>query len=89
MSNEIEKFLGWRNSDDNNSQKSIKNNWDDSYRFEVIGTSYCGSRHFAVNQETFEKLESFKVMSLIGKVWGPVCGRSPIWFSVLVMAWGA
>lgn len=62
MNNEIEKFLGWRNSDNNNSQKSIKNSWDDSYRFEVIGTSYCGSRHFAVNQETFEKLESFKVM---------------------------
>jgi len=62
MNNEIEKFLGWLNSDDNNSQKSIRDSWDNSYKFEVIGTSYCQGRLFAVKPETFEKLESFKVM---------------------------
>jgi hypothetical protein len=62
--NEIEKYFGWR-SESNGSGKqnsTIKDDWDNGYNIEVIGTSYCGERRFKVDSETFEVLNQFVIM---------------------------
>jgi hypothetical protein len=61
---EIEKYFGWQ-SENNGSGKQnskIKDDWNDGYNIEVIGTSYCGERRFKVDSETFEVLNQFKIM---------------------------
>jgi hypothetical protein len=40
----------------------IKDDWDNGYNIEVIGTSYCGERRFKVDSETFEVLNQFQIM---------------------------
>jgi len=49
------KYLGFENS--SNEDKSIikpKAKWEEDFRLWVIGTSYCRSRHFKVDENTFE-----------------------------------
>ena len=61
---EIEKYFGWQ-SENNGSGKQnskIKDDWDNGYNIEVIGTSYCGERRFKVDSETFEVLNQFQIM---------------------------
>ena len=61
---EIEKYFGWQ-SESSGSEKQnskIKDDWNDGYNIEVIGTSYCGERRFKVDSETFEVLNQFKIM---------------------------
>ena len=62
--NEIEKYFGWR-SESSGSEKqnsTIKDDWNKGYEIEVIGQSYCGSRQFKVDNETYEVLNQFQIM---------------------------
>jgi len=51
----VNKFLGWNTS--SNDDKSIttpKSKWENDFKLWVIGTSYCHSRNFKVDQNTLE-----------------------------------
>ena len=55
------KFLGWNTS--SNDDKSIitpKAKWDNDFKLWVIGTSYCHSRQFKVDQNTLEFFKMYK-----------------------------
>jgi len=62
--NEIEKYFGWRSESSGSGKQNstIKDDWDNGYNIEVIGTSYCGERRFKVDSETFEVLNQFVIM---------------------------
>jgi len=63
MQNDIGKFLGFRSSsNDDASKANIASQWDDKFRLEVIGTSYCHSRQFGVNETDFQVLNNFKII---------------------------
>ena len=56
------KFLGWETS--SNDDKSIttpRSKWENDFKLWVIGTSYCHSRKFKADQETYEWFERFKI----------------------------
>jgi hypothetical protein len=55
---EIEKYLGMHHNEQIKKGENIEDNWNDKYKFEVIGSQYCGSRHFKVDNETFEVFKS-------------------------------
>ena len=58
----VNKFLGFGSRND--VSKSVmypKDEWDNDFKLWVIGTSYCHSRKFKADQETYEWFESFKV----------------------------
>ena len=58
----VNKFLGFGSRND--VSKSVmypKDEWDNDFKLWVIGTSYCHSRKFKADQETFKWFESFKV----------------------------
>ena len=61
---DIEKYFGWRSESSGSGKQNstIKDDWDNGYNIEVIGTSYCGERRFKVDSETFEVLNQFKIM---------------------------
>ena len=61
---DLEKYFGFRSQDSGSIQKNscIKDDWNNSYNIDVIGSSYCGSRQFKVDNETFEVLNQFKIM---------------------------
>ena len=51
----VNKFLGWSTS--SNDDKSIttpKSKWENDFKLWVIGTSYCHSRNFKVDENTLE-----------------------------------
>jgi len=51
----VNKFLGWNTS--SNDDKSIitpRMKWENDFKLWVIGTSYCHSRNFKVNEDTLE-----------------------------------
>ena len=58
--NATEKFLGMRTS--SNDDKSVitpKAEWDTDFQLWVIGTSYCHTRQFKVDEDTFNVLKQF------------------------------
>ena len=58
----VNKFLGFSTS--SNDDKSIttpKSAWENDFKLWVIGTSYCHSRKFKADQETYEWFERFKI----------------------------
>ncbi len=58
----VNKFLGWGSRND--VSKSVmypRDEWDNDFKLWVIGTSYCHSRKFKADQETYAWFESFKV----------------------------
>ena len=59
---QCDKFLGYRNSSNEDKSLAIKPNaeWENDFKLWVIGTSYCHSRKFVADQETFKFFESFK-----------------------------
>ncbi len=61
---EIEKYFGWRSESSGNEKQNstIKDDWNKGYEIEVIGQSYCGSRQFKVDNETYEVLNQFQIM---------------------------
>ena len=61
---EIEKYFGYRSESSGSGKENstIKDDWDNGYEIEVIGQSYCGSRQFKVDNETYEVLNQFQIM---------------------------
>ena len=58
----INTYLGFQNS--SNEDKSIvklNSEWDNDFKLWVIGTSYCRSRQFKVNETTYKCLEQFNI----------------------------
>ena len=58
----INTYLGFQNS--SNEDKSIvklSSEWDNDFKLWVIGTSYCRSRQFKVNETTYKCLEQFNI----------------------------
>ena len=58
----INKYLGWGSRNDVSGQSSYhKDTWENDFKLWVIGTSYCHSRMFKADQETFKWFKSFEV----------------------------
>ena len=58
---EVNKFLGFGSRNDvSKSQMFPKDEWDNDFKLWVIGTSYCHSRKFVADTETFKWFQSFK-----------------------------
>ena len=59
---ECDRWLGYRNS--SNEDKSIikpKAEWDNDFKLWVIGTSYCHTRQFKVDEDTYKVLNQFNI----------------------------
>ena len=57
----VNTYLGFSNS--SNEDKSITKpvaKWEEDFRLWVIGTSYCRSRHFKVDENTFDFFKMYK-----------------------------
>ena len=59
----IDKFLGYRNSSNEDKSLAIKPNaeWENDFKLWVIGTSYCHTRQFIVNETEYKILNSYNV----------------------------
>ncbi len=58
----IDKYLGWGSRNDVSGQSSYhKDTWENDFKLWVIGTSYCHSRMFQTNEETYNWFRSFEV----------------------------
>jgi len=61
MESQVEKYLGFSNS--SNEDASIlkhKNEWENDFRLDVIGTSYCHSRQFKVDETTLNFFKMYE-----------------------------
>ena len=60
MESQVNKFTGHEtSSNDNKTDIVIKQEWEKDFQLDTIGTSYCHSRMFAVDQETFEMFKMY------------------------------
>jgi len=60
METQVNKFTGHEtSSNDNKTTLSYKDEWEKDFQLTTIGSSYCHSRMFAVDQETFETFKMF------------------------------
>jgi len=60
MESQVNKFLGHEtSSNDNKTDVSIKQEWEKDFQLTTIGSSYCHSRMFAVDQDTFEWFKTY------------------------------
>ena len=60
MESQVNKFTGHENSsNDNKTSMSYKDEWEKDFQLTTIGSSYCHSRMFAVDQETFETFKMY------------------------------
>ena len=58
----IDKYLGYGSRNDVSGQSSYhKDTWDNDFKLWVIGTSYCHSRMFKADEETYNWFRSFEV----------------------------
>jgi len=58
----INEYLGFNRSNQNNhSTTNYKQQWEDDYNFEVIGSSYCHSRQFKVDDTTHSVFKTFQI----------------------------
>lgn len=58
----IDSYLGINKRDSNdNSNYNPYNEWKNKYELEVIGTQYCNSRQFKVDDTTYKVFETFKI----------------------------
>jgi len=63
METQVNKFTGHENSsNDNKTTLSYKDEWEKDFQLTTIGSSYCHSRMFAVDQETFETFKMFNTL---------------------------
>ena len=63
MESQVNKFTGHEtSSNDNNTDISLKQEWEKDFQLTTIGTSYCHSRMFAVDQETFEMFKMYNTL---------------------------
>jgi len=60
METQVNKFTGHCNSgNDNKTKMSLRDEWEKDFQLTTIGSSYCHSRMFAVDQETFETFKMY------------------------------
>jgi hypothetical protein len=60
--NKVREYLGFNRSNENNdSSFNPKNDWEEKYSIDVIGTSHCGSRQFRVDDTTHSVFNTFKI----------------------------
>jgi len=60
MESQVNKFTGHEtSSNDNKTTLSYKDEWEKDFQLTTIGSSYCHSRMFAVDQETFEMFKMY------------------------------
>ena len=60
MESQVNKFTGHEtSSNDNKTELSLKDEWEKDFQLTTIGSSYCHSRMFAVDQETFETFKMY------------------------------
>ena len=59
---QCDKFLGYRNSSNEDKSLAIKPNaeWENDFKLWVIGSSYCSSRQFKVNETDYKILSETK-----------------------------
>ena len=58
----INKYLGWGSRNDVSGQSSYhKDTWENDFKLWVIGTSYCHSRMFKADEQTYNWFKSFEV----------------------------
>ena len=63
MESQVNKFLGFETSSNNNkTELSYRDEWEKDFQLTTIGTSYCHSRMFAVDQETFEMFQMYNTL---------------------------
>ena len=63
MESQVNKFLGFEtSSNDNKTTLSYKDEWEKDFQLTTIGSSYCHSRMFAVDQETFETFKMYNTL---------------------------
>ena len=63
MESQVNKFLGFETSSNNNkTEMSIRDEWDNDFKLTTIGSNYCHSRKFAVDQETFEMFKMYNTL---------------------------
>jgi len=63
MESQVNKFTGHENSsNDNKTTLSYKDEWEKDFQLTTIGSSYCHSRMFAVDQDTFKLFKSFNTL---------------------------
>ena len=63
MESQVNKFTGHENSSNNNkTEMSLKDEWEKDFQLTTIGSSYCHSRMFAVDQDTFKLFKSFNTL---------------------------
>ena len=60
MESQVNKFTGHEtSSNDNKTTMSYRDEWEKDFQLTTIGSSYCHSRMFAVDQDTFKLFKSF------------------------------
>jgi len=60
MESQVNKFTGHETSSNNNkTEMSLRDEWEKDFQLTTIGSSYCHSRMFAVDQETFEMFKMY------------------------------
>ena len=63
METQVNKFTGHETSSNNNKTTlSYKDEWEKDFQLTTIGSSYCHSRMFAVDQETFEMFKMYNTL---------------------------
>ena len=63
MESQVNKFLGFETSSNNNkTEMSIRDEWNNDFKLTTIGSNYCHSRKFAVDQETFEMFKMYNTL---------------------------
>ena len=63
MESQVNKFTGHEtSSNDNKTSMSLKDEWENDFQLTTIGSSYCHSRMFAVDQETFEMFKMYNTL---------------------------
>jgi len=63
METQVNKFTGhYNSSNDNKTEMSYKDEWAKDFQLTTIGSSYCHSRMFAVDQDTFKLFKSFNTL---------------------------
>ena len=63
MESQVNKFTGHENSsNDNKTTLSYRDEWEKDFQLTTIGSSYCHSRMFAVDQDTFKLFKSFNTL---------------------------
>jgi len=63
MESQVNKFLGFETSSNNNkTELSLRDEWEKDFQLTTIGSSYCHSRMFAVDQETFEMFKMYNTL---------------------------